>query len=112
LVTWAKCFLEGCWEEYPDAQVVRMFAQLDPAADFTALGYAALAIQPIPSNILKRAAVPVLVLNGGADDGASDQWDITPFIPGAQRAVAGNGDHGTAYGDPVFQAELVRFLLG
>jgi hypothetical protein len=54
--------------------------------------------------------MPVLILNGGADDGAADELDLTPFVPGARRAVAGHGDHSIAPSDPLFQAELVSFL--
>jgi hypothetical protein len=55
--------------------------------------------------------VPVLVLNGGSDGGAADDKDLSRFIPGARRAVAGNGHHGNAPSDPLFQVELVRFVL-
>src|SRR5271166_1130632 len=51
---------------------------------------------------------PALVLNGGADGRASDEFDLTPFVPGARRAVAGRGDHAAAPGDPLFQGEIVR----
>jgi hypothetical protein len=54
--------------------------------------------------------MPVLVLNGGADDGAADEYDLTPFVPGARRAVAGQGDHVMASYDPLFHSELVSFL--
>jgi hypothetical protein len=54
--------------------------------------------------------MPVLVLNGGADDGATDEHDLTPFVPGARRAVAGSGDHSIAPSDPLFHRELASFL--
>jgi hypothetical protein len=54
--------------------------------------------------------MPVLVLNSGVDDGASDEGDLTPFVSGAKRAVAGNGDHSIAPTDPLFQRELAEFL--
>jgi len=50
-------------------------------------------------------------LNGGSDDGADDDQDLSRFIPGARRAVAGTGHHGNAPSDPLFQAELIRFGL-
>jgi pimeloyl-ACP methyl ester carboxylesterase len=91
-----KCFSEGCWDEYPDVGIFRTWAELDGDPDFLALAAV--------------ASVPVLVLNGGADDGAADELDLTPLVPGARRAVAGDGDHSVAPSDPLFQAELVRFL--
>ena len=52
-----------------------------------------------------------LVLNGGADDGAADEYDLSPFVPGARNAVAGDGDHVVAPSDPLFHSELAGFLL-
>ena len=65
----------------------------------------------IPKEILSAATMPVLVLNGGADDGAADEYDFTPFVRGARCAVAGQGDHLTALSDPLFHSELASFLL-
>jgi hypothetical protein len=55
--------------------------------------------------------MPELVLNGGSDDGAADEYDLTPFAPGARRAIAGDGDHMIAPSDPLFHRELASFLL-
>jgi hypothetical protein len=38
------------------------------------------------------------------------EQDLTPFVPGARRAVAGHADHSTAPSDPLFHSELIRFL--
>jgi pimeloyl-ACP methyl ester carboxylesterase len=106
----ARCFSEGCWDDYPELKWLRMTAQLDADADFLALAAVARGARGIPKETLLAVTVPVLVLNGGADDGAGDEFDLTPFVPGARRAVAGEHDHAGAPGDPLFQGELVRFL--
>ncbi len=106
----ARCFSEGCWDDYPDLEIYRSFAELVGDADFIALGAVARGIRGIPKAILSAATMPVLVLNGGADDGAADEHDLTPFVSGARRAVAGDGDHLTAFSDPLFHSELASFL--
>jgi pimeloyl-ACP methyl ester carboxylesterase len=107
--TVAKCFLEGCWADHPENAMYRESAERYNS-DFAALGYVAASFEPVPIEELQWANVPVLVLNGGADAGAQDEHDLTPFIPGARRVIAGYGDHGTAPSDPLFQAELCKFL--
>jgi pimeloyl-ACP methyl ester carboxylesterase len=108
----AECFLHDRWDDHPDYKVMREFARLDASGpDFTALGLvAAHALRPIPVAILASASLPVLVLNGGADTGAANDHDLSRFIPGARRVVAGTGHHGNAPSDPKFQAEIVRFV--
>jgi len=72
----------------------------------------ALGLRPIPAAVLSSApaSVPVMVLNGGADDGAAAELDFARFLPGARRVVVGQGHHGNAPSDPLFHAELVRFV--
>jgi pimeloyl-ACP methyl ester carboxylesterase len=106
----AQCFIEGCWDDHPDLGYLRMWATLDPNPDFLALAEAGRGARGTPKEILKAATMPVLILNGPGDESATHEYDLSPFIPGARRAVAGDGDHGTAPSDPLFQAELVRFL--
>lgn len=106
----ARCFSEGCWDDFPEMKWLRVTAQLDPEADFLALAAVARGARGIPKEPLQAVTVPVLVLNGGGDDGASDEFDLTPFVHGARRAVAGKRGHAGAPGDPLFQGELVRFL--
>jgi pimeloyl-ACP methyl ester carboxylesterase len=108
----AECFLHDRWDDHPDYKVMRAWALLDGSGpDFTALGLvAAHALRPIPAALLASARLPVLVLNGGADAGAADDQDLSRFIPGARRAVAGDGHHGNAPSDPKFHGELVRFI--
>jgi pimeloyl-ACP methyl ester carboxylesterase len=106
----ARCFSEGCWDEYPELKWLRMTAELDADADFLALAAVASGARGIPKAALQAGIVPVLVLNGGADAGASDEFDLTPFVPGARRAIGGDGDHRVAPSDPLFQGEIVRFL--
>lgn len=113
--TAAKCFLTGAWQEHPDYKALRAWARLDKCGpDFTALGLAAAGARLVPRAALAAAppGLPVMVLNGGKDEGADPAWDLTPFIPGARSAVAGDGDHGTAPSDPLFHDELVRFVHG
>jgi pimeloyl-ACP methyl ester carboxylesterase len=110
MADWARCFSEGCWDDYPDYGFVRIWAELSGNTDFMALAAVARGVRGIPKEILSAATMPVLVLNGGADDGAADEYDLTPFIPGARRAVAGEGDHSTAFSDPLFHSELASFL--
>jgi hypothetical protein len=109
----AECFLHDRWDEHPDYKALRAWARLHGSQpDFVALGLvAAHALRAVPAATLASAAVPVLVLSGGSDDGAADDHDLARFIPGARRVVAGNGHHGDAPSDPLFQAELVRFVL-
>ncbi|HUC22495.1 MAG TPA: alpha/beta hydrolase [Streptosporangiaceae bacterium] len=106
----ARCFSEGCWDDYPDLRIFRVWADLDEDPDYLALAAVARGIEGIPKDILSAATMPVLVLNGGADDGATDGFDLTPFVPGARRAVAGSGDHSIAPSDPLFHRELASFL--
>lgn len=108
----AKCFSEGCWDDYPDLEIFRIWAELDDDPDFLALAAVGRSIRPIPKETLAAATMPVLVLNGGGDDGAADEFDLTRFVPGARRAVAGDGDHSVAPSDPLFHAHLARFLTG
>lgn len=109
----AECFLQDSWNDHPEYKENRAWARLDGSdPDFTALGLvAAHAVRPVPAAALASAALPVLVLNGGSDQGAADDQDLSRFIPGARRVVAGQGHHGSAPSDPLFQAELVRFAL-
>jgi hypothetical protein len=41
-----------------------------------------------------------------------DRYLQLQFVPGARRAVAGDGDHSVAPSDPLFHAHLARFLTG
>jgi pimeloyl-ACP methyl ester carboxylesterase len=106
----ARCFSDGCWDDYPELAIFRMWAELDEDPDFLALAAAGRGVRGMPKEILRAAVMPVLVLNGGGDDGATDEFDLTPFIPGAKRAVGGAGDHSVAPSDPLFHRELVSFL--
>jgi len=114
LVGWAdfaRCFSEGCWDDYPDLGIFRSLAELGGNTDFAALSAVARGAQGMPKAILSAATMPVLVLNGGTDDGAADEYDLTPFVPGARRAIGGDGDHMIAPSDPLFHNELASFLL-
>jgi pimeloyl-ACP methyl ester carboxylesterase len=106
----ARCFSEGCWDDYPDLKIFRTWAELGEDPDFLALAAVGRSVRGMPKEILSATTMPVLVLNGGADDGASDQFDLTRFVPAARRAVAGTGDHSVAPSDPLFQSEIASFL--
>lgn len=113
LATLATCFRDNRWGDYPDYGLAKTWAELDDCgADFIALGAHALGNRAVPKDLLSSvpASLPLLVLNGGADDGADDAWDMSRLVPGARRVIAGSCHHGTAPGDPAFQAELVQFL--
>ena len=86
----ARCCSEGCWADYPDLEWYRSVAELF-GADFIAVGAVVRGMRGMPKAILSAATMPVLVLNGGADDGAADEHDLTLFVPGARRAVAETG---------------------
>jgi pimeloyl-ACP methyl ester carboxylesterase len=107
MADWARCFSEGCWDDYPELRFGRTWAELSGNTDFMALAAVARGVRGIPKEILSAATMPVLVLNGGADGGAAD---FTPFVRGARCAVAGQGDHSTAFSDPLFHSELASFL--
>lgn len=106
----ASCFSQGCWDDFPELGIFRTWAELDENPDFLALAAVGRGVRGMPKEILRAATMPVLILNGGADAGASHEFDLTPFVAGARRAVAGTGDHSVAPSDPLFQAEIVRFL--
>jgi pimeloyl-ACP methyl ester carboxylesterase len=106
----ARCFSEGCWDEFPDYAWLRMTAMLDDDPDFLALAAVARGARPIPRKALQAATVPVLVLNGGADGSPDDARDLAALVPGARAAIVGDSDHGVAPSDPLFQSELVSFL--
>jgi hypothetical protein len=107
MADWARCFSEGCWDDYPNLRFGRTWAELSGNTDFMALAAVARGVRGIPKEILSSATMPVLVLNGGADGGAAD---FTPFVRGARCAVAGRGDHSIAPSDPLFHSELASFL--
>jgi pimeloyl-ACP methyl ester carboxylesterase len=107
MADWARCFSEGCWDDYPNLRIGRTWAELSGNTDFMALAAVARGVRAIPKENLSAATIPVLVLNGGADDGAAE---FSPFVPGARCAVAGQGDHSTAPSDPLFHSELATFL--
>jgi pimeloyl-ACP methyl ester carboxylesterase len=106
----ARCFAEGCWEEFPDLAWLRMTAMLDEDPDLLALAAVARGARQIPRANLQAATVPVLVLNGGADGSPEDAHGLAGLVPGARVAIVGDSDHGVAPSDPLFQDELVSFL--
>jgi pimeloyl-ACP methyl ester carboxylesterase len=106
----ADCFLNDAWQEHPEAKPYRAFARLGESPDFLALGAAGRALRSVPKELVEDPKVPVLVLNGGRDLGADEQYDLARLIPGALGVVAGGGDHGSAPSDPAFQQALVSFL--
>lgn len=66
-----------------DVQALTGHLALDrPAVVGYSLGAVARGARGIPKAILSAAAMPVL--NGGTDEGAADEYDLTPFVPGRQ----------------------------
>jgi pimeloyl-ACP methyl ester carboxylesterase len=105
-----ECFRSGNWNEHPEFKPYRYFARLDDAHDFESLGAAMIAFEPVERSRLAWARCPVLVLNGGDDDGDGDAERLAAMIPGARAQVAGDADHGMACSNTDFQQALVDFV--
>lgn len=99
-------FVDDVWDD-ERAQVFRLYAQLD-VHDFASIGAALTGVSQAPRERLAGARCPVLVQNGGNDDGEGDAARLAALIPGARALVVGAGDHGSA----VFEAEFVDALVG
>lgn len=107
-----ECFRSNDWSEHPQLKQFRAYARLDDAHHFPSLGAAALGLEPIPSDSLRRIHRTVLVLNGGGDNGDDDAAQLAAMIPGATSAVVGTANHGTACSDREFQNALLEFVTG
>jgi len=105
-----RVFQENAWDERPDLKVYRYGARLDPVHDFGSIGAAWIGIEPVPAERLESATVPVLVLNGGNDDGDGNAQRVAAAIPGARSATVGDGDHMMATYDDAFHDAVVSFL--
>lgn len=80
-----NCFVTNSWNEHPDLKFFRACARLDETHDFASLGAAAFGLEPIAADSPARIAVPVLVLNGGADNGDDDAARLAAMIPGRRQ---------------------------
>lgn len=105
-----RCFQSNDWADHPEHKPYRAFARLDPVHDFESLGAALMGLDGVPVDRLSAATVPVLVLNGGADDPEESAAALAAMIPGATASVVGSADHGFACSDDDFQGALVAFL--
>ena len=105
----AHAFQTNTWDD-PAHEWVRQVAVRDPRHDFPSIAAALFGFDPVPAERLSSARVPVLVLNGGEDDAADGAKRLAALIPGAEAAVVGSGDHGTAIEDPAYRATLLAFL--
>jgi pimeloyl-ACP methyl ester carboxylesterase len=105
-----RSLISSEWDAHPDAKRFRAYARLDTVHDFASIGAAAIGITPVPLECLTAPKAPVLVINGGNDDGTNDAATLAAMIPGAVSTVIGEGNHGTAPSDPLFQAAIVDFL--
>jgi pimeloyl-ACP methyl ester carboxylesterase len=105
-----RAFQEDAWDGPPYLKYYRFSARLDPVHDFGSIGAALIGMEPVPVDRLAAAEVPVLVLNGGKDDGDGDAASVAAMIPGARAAVIGDGDHAFALSDDAFHAALTSFL--
>jgi pimeloyl-ACP methyl ester carboxylesterase len=104
-----RAFQAGNWGD-PTHEALRNFALEDPDHELQSVGAALLGLDPVPADRLSGAGVPVLVLNGGADDGPGGAGRLAALIPGAVAAVVGGADHPGAPHDPAYQAALLDFL--
>lgn len=107
-----RVFQEDAWDERPDLKIYRYGARLDPVHDFGSIGAAWIGMEPVPAERLEAAQVPVLVVNGGNDDGDGDAARVASAIPGAHSVVVGEGDHMMAMYDDAFHDTVVSFLRG
>ena len=105
-----ECFQSDDFAAHPEYKPFRAYARLDPVHDFESIGAAMIAMAPITDPWERVAECSVLILNGGNDDGDGDASKLASLIPGAVSMVAGNGDHGMAPSDRLFQNALVGFL--
>ena len=90
-------------------KVWRAQARLDSEHDFLSLAASAEGHEDPPVERLAKAACPVLVLNGGDDDGGR-AVALAALIPGARAAVIGHANHAMACSDQAFQGALVDFV--
>ena len=109
LLTIADCFRHGTWNEHPEMKVWRAQARLDSEHDFLSLAASAEGHEDPPVERLAKAACPVLVLNGGDDDGGR-AVALAALIPGARAAVIGHANHAMACSDEAFQSAVVDFV--
>jgi len=91
-------------------KVYRYGARLDPDHDFGSIGAAYIGMEPVPRARLAAANVPVIVINGGHDDGDGNAAKVAAMIPGARSVVAGDGDHMTTCYDDAFHVAVISFL--
>jgi pimeloyl-ACP methyl ester carboxylesterase len=105
-----QCFQTNAWNDHPKFRPFRAYARLDPFHDFDSIGAAMIGFDLVARDCVSAAKVPVLVLNGGQDDGDRDAAELAEIIPGAEAVAAGDGNHGTAPSDPDFHSTLITFI--
>ena len=67
-------------------------------------------MDPVPAERLETAQVPVMVVNGGNDDGDGEAARVAAAIPGAMSIVVGDGNHMMTMYDDAFHDAVVSFL--
>jgi pimeloyl-ACP methyl ester carboxylesterase len=101
----------------PLGRAYRAFVDLDPTSDREALAVAALGMWPdghpleLGGDGLRRAEVPVLVVNGSEDRPYIDT--VQPFVDALRHSelvVIDGTDHLTTVSDPRFKAVTMEFL--
>jgi pimeloyl-ACP methyl ester carboxylesterase len=103
-----ECLRSNGWSEHPEYLWVRELAELDDVHDFESIGAALIGFEPVEQARLADASFPVLVLNGGADEG--DAAGLAELLPQARAVIAGPRDHASAYRDDEFQGALLDFV--
>lgn len=105
-----ECFQRNNFDGDPSFKLFRYQARLDPVHDFESIGAALIGFERAPLARLANAAMPVIVLNAGGDNGDAKAETLAHLIPGAVSMVVGEANHGMACSDAVFQDALVSFI--
>ena len=102
----------------PLGRAYRAFVEANPNNDLEALALAALQMWPEGHSLelggkgLRRASVPVLIVNGGDDHPYVDSADaLAEAMPGARHVRIPNTNHLSALPDPRFKQAVLDFLV-
>jgi pimeloyl-ACP methyl ester carboxylesterase len=94
----------------------RAYAESDPDNDLEALAVSALQMWPegypleLGGDGLRRASIPVLIVNGANDPYTGSAGALARIIPGARLVTVPGTDHLGTWSDPRFKQEVLEFL--